>query len=101
MRLAIERRPGSGLAVLLGCALHSFTHSSPALYFLWATVISIEIAEATFKSQDLGHWGNLLGLHPTSTGECRGASHMGHSNLDCEAYLFIFYKSPHLSNSEI
>lgn len=56
--LAVERRGG----VQLGCVLQSFigpTH--PPRIFLWATVVSIEITEAMFKSQGAGSLGNSLG----------------------------------------
>ena len=44
------------------CALWSFTHTPPpALYFLWATVVYIEIAEAKFTSQGSGSLRNSWG----------------------------------------
>lgn len=87
------------LAVLLGCALHSFTHSSQPC-ILMATVVPIEIAEATCKSQELGHqetqWALTQLQQVNVEGPVTRATPPG-----LEADLFIFSKSPYLSNSEI
>lgn len=64
---------GCGLAVRLGWAPAIFHTPLPALYFLWVTVVSIEIAEAAFNSQELSHWQTHWVLQQTSTGECGGA----------------------------
>lgn len=65
-----------------------------------ATVVPIEIAEATCKSQELGHqetqWVLTQLQQVNVEGPVTRATPPG-----LEADLFIFSKSPYLSNSEI
>lgn len=54
--LAIEGRGG----VQLGCVLQSFIRPTPtSVFFLWSTVVSIEITEAMLKSQGAGSLGKF------------------------------------------